>query len=128
FQAASLSNFHESINQLARLVASVAGLPPHYLGYSTDNPASADAIRSSEARLVKRAERKQRAFGGSWEQVMRLVRRFQSGDWDPRLLRLETVWRDASTPTVAQAADAVAKKHAEGIITTRQAREDLGYT
>lgn len=128
FQAASLSNFHESINQLARLVASIAGLPPHYLGYSTDNPASADAIRSSEARLVKRAERKQRAFGGSWEQVMRLVRRFQSGEWDPRLLRLETVWRDASTPTVAQAADAVVKKHAEGIITTRQAREDLGYT
>ncbi|HEX5995683.1 MAG TPA: phage portal protein [Jiangellales bacterium] len=128
FPAASLSNFHDSINQLAKLVASVAGLPPHYLGYSTDNPASADAIRSAEARLVKRAERKQRAFGGSWEQVMRLVRRFQSGEFDPRLLRLETIWRDASTPTVAQVADAVVKKHVEGIITTRQAREDLGYT
>ena len=128
FSASSLSNFHETINQLAKLVASIAGLPPHYLGYSTDNPASADAIRSSEARLVKRAERKQGAFGGAYEQTMRLVRRFQEGDWDPRLKRLETIWRDASTPTVAQAADAVVKKHAEGIITRRQAREDLGYT
>jgi hypothetical protein len=43
-------------------------------------------------------------------------------------MRLETMWRDASTPTIAQSADATVKKHAEGIITTRQAREDLQYT
>jgi hypothetical protein len=128
FQAASLSNFHESLNNLAKLVASIAGLPPHYLGYATDNPASADAIRSSEARLVKRAERKQRSFGGSWEQVMRLVRRIQTGEWDPALKRLEVEWRDASTPTTAQAADAAVKLHAAGITTLRQARKDLGYS
>lgn len=127
FAATQLSNFHDSINELARLVASLSGLPPHFLGLATDNPPSADAIRSSEARLVKRAERKQRAFGGSYEKAMQLVRRFQ-GDDDPKWRRLETRWRDASTPTVAQAADAAVKKHAEGIITTRQARLDLGYT
>jgi hypothetical protein len=128
FAAANLSGFHESINALAKLVASMAGLPPHALGFTTDNPASADAIRSAEARLVKRAERKQVAFGGSYEKAMRLVRRLQSGDWDPRLKRLETIWRDASTPTVAQSADAAVKKFAEGIVTRRQVREDLGYT
>jgi hypothetical protein len=131
FPAASLANFHDSINQLAKLVASIAGLPPHYLGYATDNPASADAIRSAESRLVKRAERKQRAFGGSWEQVMRLVRRFQGGDWDPALRRLETVWRDASTPTVAQKADAAVKLYSTPgapIVPLRQTREDLGYS
>lgn len=128
FAAAQLSQFHDSINQLARLVASVSGLPPHFLGLATDNPPSADAIRSAEIRLVKRAERKQRAFGGAYEQAMRLVNRLQTGDWDPKLMRLETVWRDASTPTIAQSADATVKKHSEGIITTRQAREDLQYT
>jgi hypothetical protein len=128
FAAAQLTQFHDSINQLARLVASVSGLPPHFLGLATDNPPSADAIRSAEIRLVKRAERKQRAFGGSYEQAMRLVRRLQTGEQDPKLMRLETVWRDASTPTIAQSADATVKKHAEGIITTRQAREDLQYT
>lgn len=127
FAAAQLSNFHGSIEQLARLTASLSGLPPHFLGLATDNPPSADAIRSSEARLVKRAERKQRAFGGSYEKAMRLVRRFQ-GDDDPKWRRLETRWRDASTPTVAQSADAAVKKHAERIITTRQARLDLGYS
>lgn len=128
FASANLSNFHETINQLAKLVASLGALPPHFLGFTTDNPASADAIRSSEARLVKRAERKQTAFGGAYEQAMRIVRRLQDGDWNPAYRRLETIWRDASTPTVAQAADAAVKKHAEGITTLRQTREDLGYT
>lgn len=130
FAAARLENFHSSINELARMVAAVAGLPPHYLGFTTDNPASADAIRSAESRLVKRAERKQRAFGGTWERVMRLVRRLQSGDWDPRLKRLEVQWRNASTPTVAQKADATLKMYnlPKPIVTRRQAREDLGYT
>lgn len=127
FAAAQLSNFHETINSLAQLVASIAGLPPHFMGISTDNPASADAIRSSETRLVKRAERRQRAFGGTHEQVMRLVRRFQEGDWDPALRRLETIWRDPSTPTVAQMADAATKKFQAGIVPLRQTRLDLRY-
>jgi hypothetical protein len=127
FASAQLSNFHESINQLARLVASLSGLPPHFLGLSTENPPSADAIRSAEARLVKRAERKQRAFGGSYEKAMRIVRRLQ-GDDDPKWRRLETIWRDASTPTVAQTADAAVKKFTSGITTLRQTRLDLQYT
>lgn len=130
FQSANLSNFHATIDAIAKLVVSITGLPPHALGFTTDNPASADAIRSAEARWVKRAERKQRAFGGSHEQAMRLVRRFQEGDWDPALRRLETVWRDASTPTIAQKADAVVKLFStpDPIISKRQAQEDIGYS
>lgn len=127
FASAQLSNFHDSINQLARLVASLSGLPPHFLGLSTENPPSADAIRSSEARLVKRAERKQRAFGGAYERAMRLVRRIQ-GDDDPKWRQLETRWRDASTPTIAQTADAAVKKFTAGIVPLRQTRLDLQYT
>ncbi|GAA4934030.1 hypothetical protein HD597_010080 [Nonomuraea thailandensis] len=128
FPESSLANFHETINALARLVASISGLPPHYLGYSTENPASADAIRSSEARLVKRAERKQRSFGGSWERVMRLAERIMDGKWNEKSRSLETIWRDASTPTEAAKADATVKKKTAGIIDNEQAREDLGYT
>lgn len=128
FTASSLSNFHETLNQLARHTAGLLGLDPHMFGFTTDNPASAEALKAREVRLIKRAERKQRAFGGSWEKSMRLVRRFQDGDWDPRAKRLETIWRDAATPTRAQAADAVTKLLTEGITTKRQAREDIGYT
>ncbi|MGW7359461.1 phage portal protein [Streptomyces sp. NPDC054802] len=128
FPEAQLKNFHDTLNQLAKLVASLAGLPPHFLGYSTENPASADAIRSSESRLVKRAERRQREWGESWERVMRLVLRIRDGAWDPRVLSLETIWRDASTPTVAQKADAAVKLHTAKIVPLRQTREDMGYT
>ncbi|CBG73129.1 putative phage protein [Streptomyces scabiei 87.22] len=128
FPEAQLKNFHDTINQLAQLVASLAGLPPHFLGYTSQNPASADAIRSSESRLVKRAERRQREWGEAWEQVMRLALRIRDGEWDPRVMSLETVWRDASTPTVAQAADAAVKKYSAKIVPLRQTREDLGYS
>jgi Phage portal protein, SPP1 Gp6-like len=130
FAASSLSNFHQTLNSLAAIASSMAALPPHYLGLTTDNPASADAIRSNEARLVKRCERKQRGFGGSWEQVMRIAVRVQTGAFDPQARQLETLWRDASTPTVAERADA-AVKLSQGdrpIVPIEQVREDLGYT
>lgn len=128
FPEADLRNFHSTLEQLAKLVASLSGLPPHFLGQSTANPASADAIRSSEARLVKRAERKQRSWGGAWERVMRLVLRVRDGEWNGDARALETIWRDASTPTVAQSADAAVKKFQTKIVPLRQTREDLGYT
>lgn len=128
FPEANLSNFHATITQLAKLVSSLTGLPPQFLGETTQNPPSADAIRSSETRLVKRAERRQRQFGGSWERAQRLVYRVATGEWDPRLVRLETLWRDAATPTVAQATDAAMKRYQGGVVPLRQTRRDLGYT
>ena len=128
FQESSLTNFHETMKLLGQLVASISGLPPHYLGTATDNPASADAIRSSEARLIKRAERKQRAFGESWERMMRIAVLWRDGEVSPEASRMETIWRDPSTPTVAQKADAAVKLFSAGIIPKRQAWEDLGYT
>ncbi|MFE7398841.1 phage portal protein [Streptomyces sp. NPDC057557] len=128
FSEASLSNFHETIKLLASLVASLSGMPPHFLGHATDNPASADGIRSAETRLVKRSERRQRGNGGTWERVNRKVMRLRDGAWNTDARSLETIWRDASTPTVAQVADAAVKKFAAKIVPLRQTREDLGYT
>lgn len=128
FPEAQLGNFHETIDQLARLVASLTGLPPAFLGLATDSPPSADAIRASEARLVKRAERRQRAFGEDWERVMRLILLVRDGFLDPRTMSLETVWRDPATPTYAQKADAVTKLFAAGLLPKEQAWEDLGYS
>lgn len=128
FPEAQLTNFHDTINSLARLVAAISGLPPAFVGLATAQPPSADAIRAGEARLVKRAERRQRAFGEAWERVMRLTLLLRDGSLDPKAQSLETVWADAATPTYAQKADAVTKLHAAGILPTEQAWEDLGYS
>jgi hypothetical protein len=128
FPAADLRNFTALIDSYARIVSALSGLPPHYLGFSSDNPASADAIRSSEGRLVKRAERKQRIFGGPWETVMRLAL-FLAGDTIPSTVDgLEVVWRDASTPTFASKADAVVKLVQAGIYPVAYAPEALGLS
>lgn len=128
FTAADLRNFTEVINAYARMVSALSGLPPHFLGLVSENPASADAIRSAEARLVKRAERRTRAFSGAWEQAMRLGMLIVDGDLPPDAARLEAVWRDPSTPTYAAKADAVAKLVAAGILPPSVAWEELGYT
>lgn len=128
FAEADLRNFHESIKLLAQLASQVLALPPHYMGFATTNPPSADAIRSAEAQLVKRCERKQTIFGGAWERVMQIAARI-AGVEDGRDLRLlETVWRNPATPTVAQKADAAVKLYTSGISTLEQTREDVGYT
>jgi hypothetical protein len=128
FSEASLSNFHETLNTLARMVASMSGLPPTYLGLATDNPPSADAIRASEARLVKRAERKQRALGEAWEEVMRIALLIRDGSVPPEAQRLETLWRDPATPTFAQTADATVKLYAAGLLPKEIAWERLGFS
>lgn len=135
FGEASLSNFTEAIKMLGTQIAALSGLPPHYLGVSTDNPASADAIRSGEASLVKRAQRKQRGFGGTWERAMRLALRVSEGALKGKAAplpqgaeRMETIWRSPETPTVAQKADAAVKLVGADIIHRETALEDLGYS
>jgi len=128
FPEAQLSNFHETLKLLAQFVASMGALPPQFMGFTTDNPASADAMRSSETRLIKRAERKRVPWSGTWEEVMRIANRIRTGEWSDEYKRMETMWVPAATPTVAQQADAAVKKHADKIVPLRQTREDLGYT
>ena len=131
FSAAELRNFVEALDALDRKAAAYTGLPPQYLSTSSQNPASAEAIRSAESRLVKKTERKNKIFGGAWEQAMRIAyRAMKGGDIPPEYYRLETVWRDPSTPTYAAKADAATKLYAGGmgVIPKERARIDMGYT
>jgi hypothetical protein len=104
------------IDLYARIMSSQFGLPPHMLGYTTDNPASADAIRSTEAKLVKRSERRIRRYGAAWQQAMRLALWVRDGEPPDKTRRIETVWRNPATPTVAAQADATVKLVQAGIL------------
>jgi hypothetical protein len=132
FSAAELRNFVDVLRELAKQAAAITGLPPQYLSSSTDNPASAEAIRASESRLVKTVETKARIFGSAWEQAMRVAWKVMNPDEQlpAEWYRMETVWRDPSTPTYASKADAAVKLYGNGtgLIPKRQARLDLGYT
>lgn len=126
FSAADLNNFKTIWSLYAQAASGLTGLPMRYLGQLSDNPPSADGIRADEARLVGTAEDKQLFADDPIEAAMRdaLALEGTSGDFDA----LETVWRNAATPTLAQAADAAVKLRSEGIISRRQAQRDMGYT
>jgi len=126
FSAADMSNIDTIINMYARQASGLTGLPVEYFGLNTQNPPSADGQRAGETRLIKRAERKQTGFGHSWESVQRLILRFKTGEWDPAATRMETIWRDAGTPTIAQVTDAIVKRYQTGLIDWETAQERLG--
>ena len=127
FDGGSLDSYGTLVGIITQQIGALAGLPPHYLGVHQDQPASADAIRSSESSLVTRALGKQRSFGSSWAQVAALAVAARDGA-DPSQVRAETMWQSSETRTPAQAADAASKLVAAGIIPTGRAQQDLGYT
>ena len=117
FPPSSPAPYIDQVKGYATLLAAEAGIPPTYLGFQTDNPASADAIRAGEARLVKRAERRQASFGRAWREVGRLALLIRDGaipdDYDSVV---SVRWRDASTPTRAAAADEASKLIGSGVL------------
>lgn len=107
---ASPAPYIDQVKGYAQLLAAEAGIPSAYLGFQTDNPSSADAIRAGEARLVKRAERRQSVFGRSWMEVGRLALMARDASVpDNFASEVSTRWRDAATPTRAAAADEAVK-------------------
>lgn len=128
FDAADMANVETIVNVYARQASGVTSLPIEYFGLNTNNPPSADGQRAGETRLIKNAERKQTSFGHGWESVQRLVYRFKTGEWSADARRLETIWRDAGTPTVAQVTDAIVKRYQAGLIDWETAQERMGET
>jgi len=129
FSAAELSNYTGVLQEISKIVASYTGLPPQYLSFSSQVPASAEAIRSAESRLVKKCELKGSMFGNVWERVMKLGALVMDGAVDESLARIEAIISDPSTPTYAAKADAAMKlTGGKAIIPVEQARIDMGYT
>ncbi|WP_418002161.1 phage portal protein [Mycobacterium sp. PDNC021] len=124
---ASLDGYENAVNVLLGQVMAVSALPAHYVGIFTDNPASADAIRSSEASLTARAEARQNAFGKGWEQVANLMTAIRTGGI-PDEMECRVKWCDPATRSDAADADAVTKLFQAGIISRAESLRRLGYT
>lgn len=130
FDSESPAPFIEMVKMYSQLVAGEAALPPTWLGFVTENPASADQIRATEARHVSRAERRQAAFGVAWKQILLDAAALASGGQIPQGERTARIqWRDAATPTKAASTDAVTKLITAGALppTSRVTYELLGF-
>lgn len=107
----------EQLKALAAQMAAVAGIPENYLGVAaTANPASADAIRAAEVRLIKKAERRCQMFGMAWLEVARLALIARDGTVPEAFGKVSCRWGDPATPTSAAKADEASKLVGAGII------------
>jgi hypothetical protein len=116
FQANDTRPYFEQLRAYAQMISAETAIPASYLGFQTDNPASADAIRQMEARLVKRAERRQKQFGRTWSEVAKLALLVRDGEIPAEAAEIRPLWRDASTPTRAAAADEAVKLISAGVL------------
>jgi hypothetical protein len=120
FLAMDPSVFTKIIDKHAMLMSSYTGYPPEYFGDTNPaNPASADAIRSSQDRLNRRAKRMLNGLGDPAGDVQRLAWRFAHGGavLPKDFRRMETDWEPVETPTPAATADALTKQAAAGMVT-----------
>ena len=123
FAAHAMTPFFEQVRTYAQILSAETAIPPMYLGFTSDQASSADAIRSMEIRLVKRAERRQAMFGNAWTEAGRLAVMMRDGlayeDLPVEVLEARPMWRDPSTPTVAASADATVKGIQAGVFAPR---------
>jgi hypothetical protein len=110
FQAMDPSVFTKIIDSYAQLMSSYTQFPPDYFGlHAHANPASADAIRSAQDGLNRRARQVQNERSDPLEQVMCLAWRIahNGAELPDAMRRLETDWARVETPTPAQMSDAI---------------------
>lgn len=128
FDGADLKNFHDTIAMEAGLVSSVTGMPLRYLGQNSVNPASGDAIRSDEYRLILNANGKNATIGDGWAWVMGIVERFRTGVW-PLSNQIKTEWHDPGMMTFSQLADGITKLSGGTPVLSREGSwDEMGWS
>ncbi|GAB1326982.1 phage portal protein [Streptomyces sennicomposti] len=125
FAATDLRPYVAAVQSAVQDLAAISKTPPHYLLGQVVN-VSGDALKAAETGLASKVKSKQREYGESWEEVMRLAFRVM-GDARADEMGAETIWADSESRTVSELADAAVKKGAAGV-PWRQRMEDLGYT
>lgn len=112
FQASPPTPYIEELKMMAQLVSAQSGVPVSYLGFASDNPPSADSIRATESRLVRRTELRQLAFGRplcrDLAYVCKAILDGRPPEWS-FIASLEAKWLAAATPTLSATMDAMTK-------------------
>ncbi|MFD9205979.1 phage portal protein [Streptomyces sioyaensis] len=126
FAATDLVPYVRAVESAVQDLAAISRTPPHYLLGQVVN-VSGDALKAAETGLVSKVRDRQRNFGESWEQVMRLAFLVLGDQERASAYDAETVWRDPESRSISELADAAVKKSSAGV-PWRQRMEDMGYT
>ena len=114
-EASDLQPFVSGVEMLIQHLASQTRTPYHYFLQHGGQPPSGDSLRAAEAGLNFKSKRKQRYFGESWEEVIRLGFLAIGDKARGSIAATETIWRDSEQHTEAQRADALVKMGSLGV-------------
>ncbi len=123
FPATDLKNYIAAIDNDVQHIAVQTRTPRHYFLQQGQSP-SGDAIKSAEAGLVAKVLEKQKLYGRSFAEVIRLYQVLSGEEARP----VETIWADPEFRTLAELTDATIKQVAAGLIPRRVGQERLGYS
>jgi len=128
FDASDLDQYAKAIDAEIAALAAISRVPAHYLlQQNLANPPSAESLVAAESGLVAKVTERQRQFGESWEQVVRLGFRAQGLDDWAADLAAQVIWADAELRNPTQVADAAVKMQTVGVPQAQLFRY-LGYT
>ena len=119
FNAAPPTPYLEQLRGYSQLLASATGMPRAYLGFSTENPPSADAIRAWLERLVRSVKRQQRLISPDLREIGWVLHTVHTGslvDVKDFKLNVSEEWENPATETLAADTDAVTKLVAAGVV------------
>ena len=130
FSQVKAGPFLEQIDGLAKITAAEAGLPAIYLGVEGNNPSSADAIRMSESRLVRRTRARIAALAQPLGALAQLALAIAGGTALADTPRPRTVFADPATAAFSADADAWTKLMGAGAVPKRSATvwRRMGFT
>lgn len=126
FDATDLGQFLRVQEKFWASIARVSGTPLHYFYIVNGDFPSGEAMKSAEARFVKRILDRQVAFGNVWEDTMLFCLKVAGAPGLAEDTRLDTLWADAAQKSEAELADTAVKKKAVGV-SRSQILKEMGY-
>lgn len=126
FDATDLGQFLEVQEKFWASASRVSGTPLHYFYITSGDFPSGEAMKSAEARFIKKITDRQVAFGNVWEEVLKFCLQIEGRQVSPET-SIETHWVNAAPRSESELADTAVKKQAVGVSRSQNLRE-LGYT
>jgi len=124
FDAANLKQYLDIEESLRLEITRIAALPPHFMQQWSGTAPSGEALKTAEARFVKKIQDRQASFGNIWEDSMTLALRMAGEANDAT--RLSTQWADAAPTSETELLNNILVKEQIGI-SKEQALKEAGY-
>lgn len=127
FGETDLKNYVSALENRVQSLASRTRTPPHYLLGSSGSFPSGESLKATETGLIAKCRSRQRHFGESWEEVLRLAFAVLGDEQRSQAESAETIWTDPESRSEAEHTDSLLKKMSMGV-PLHQLWEDAGYS